>query len=347
MIVSWMIAAVALMLGVVAWLRATSAALRLSGTLRWIAAALWSVIGAAAVVASMVGTTWALRAGREVYHPWYAHPDRLFLLLVAVGVTTGWGMARAGAWLPMRVRAPRHPVVIWSLALPIWLVLAGASTWFTPAAAYLWTLPLLTAAILLVVAPLEQAPVIRIASIVILAVAGTLWLRNTVDLLRFATAVLGRLPIITPVYAYAAMMACAGLMIVPPFLAVTTREQPVSRPALVTSVCLLALAIAAGAAALAPAYTSDRPQRRHVRALQEPDNRTIWEITALEPGIDLAPGRTTRMDTPNQRSPRERAMGTLPRSFRLPSHRHTARTSAGGSRRLLRSSLSRGAPRFP
>ena len=63
-----------------------------------------------------------------------------------------------------------------------------------------------------------------------------------------------------------------------------------SRPALVTSVCLLALAIGAGAAALAPAYTSDRPQRRHVRALQEPDNRTIWEVTALEPGIDLGPG---------------------------------------------------------
>ena len=33
----------------------------------------------------MVGATWALRAAREVYHPWYAHPDRLFLLLLAVG----------------------------------------------------------------------------------------------------------------------------------------------------------------------------------------------------------------------------------------------------------------------
>ena len=31
---------------------------------------------------------------REVYHPWYAQPDRLFVLLLAVGVTAGWGMSR-------------------------------------------------------------------------------------------------------------------------------------------------------------------------------------------------------------------------------------------------------------
>ena len=42
-----------------------------------------------AVVASMVGATWALRAAREVYHPWYARPGRLFLLLIAVGLTVG------------------------------------------------------------------------------------------------------------------------------------------------------------------------------------------------------------------------------------------------------------------
>jgi hypothetical protein len=333
MIVSWIIAAVALMLGVVAWLRATSAALRLSGTLRWIAAALWSVIGTAAVVASMVGTTWALRAGREV-PPVVRAPGSV--VPVARGRRRDNRMgndARRRMAADGRAR-PRHPVVIWSLALPIWLVLAGASTWFTPAAAYLWTLPLLTAAILLVVAPLEQAPVIRIASIVILAVAGTLWLRNTVDLLRFATAVLGRLPIVTPVYAYAAMMACAGLMVVPPLLAVTTREQPVSRPALVTSVCLLALAIAAGAAALAPAYTSEYAAAATRRALQEPDNRTIWEVTALEPGIDLGPGAPPGWTRQTNAAPRA-CHGDASAILRLPCHRHTARSSAGGSRRLL------------
>jgi peptidase M28-like protein len=290
MIVSWIVAATALMLGGVACIRMISTALQLVGPLRWLIAAVWALAGVAAVVATMAGATWALRAAREVYHPWYAHPDRLFLLLAAVGATTGWAMTRAGAWLPDQLRAPRNPVVMWSFALPVWLVLAALAAWLAPAAAYLWTLPLFAAGALLVVVRYENEALMRVASIVILAVAGTLWLRNAVDLLRFATAVLGRLPIITPVYAHAAILAGAGVMIAPPLLGATARPQPVSRPALVTGVCLLAVAVAAGAAALAPAYTSEHPLRRHIRALQEPDGRTIWEVTSLEPGIDLGPG---------------------------------------------------------
>ena len=293
MIVSWIIAAAALGLGLVACGRTMSAALLLAGPLRWLVTAVWTIVGSAAVVGMMAGTTWALRAAREVYHPWYAHPDRLFLLLAAVGLTTGWAVTRAGAWVPVRFRGPRDPVVVWSLALPVWLVLAGAATWLAPAAAYLWTLPLFAAGALLLVLRTDNVALVRAASIVILAVAGTLWLRNTVDLLRFATAVLGRLPLVTPFYAYAALMAAGGVMIVPPLLAATAREQPVGRPALVTGLCLLAVAIAAGSAALAPAYTSERSLRRHIRVLQEPDNKTIWEVTSLEPGLDLGPGAPT------------------------------------------------------
>lgn len=290
MIVSWIIAAAALMLGSIACLRTIVEALRIAGGIRWILTVVWTVIGVAAVIGAMTGATWALRAAREVYHPWYAHPDRLFLLLLAVGVTAAWAVTRAGAWLPTRVRAPRDPVVIWSLALPIWVVAAGAMAWLAPAAAYLWTLPLLTAGMLLSFIRLDHIVVVRSASVIILAVAGTLWLRNTFDLLHFATAVLGRLPIITPVYVYAGLMALPGVMIIPPLVAASVREHPITRPALVTAFCLLAVAIAAGAAALAPAYTSERPLRRHVRALQETDNRTIWEVTSLEPGVDLGPG---------------------------------------------------------
>ena len=54
-------------------------------------------------------------------------------------------------------------------------------------------------------------------SIVVLAVAATLWLRDTVELFRFLVAVFGRLPIVTPVFVYAALLAAAGVMIVPPF----------------------------------------------------------------------------------------------------------------------------------
>ena len=94
----------------------------------------------------MIGATWALRAAREVYHPWYARPDRLFLLLLAVGIDRRRGVWRAlGAWLPARAHGLRHPVVAWSVALPVWIALARDALWLAPAAAYLWTLPLLAA----------------------------------------------------------------------------------------------------------------------------------------------------------------------------------------------------------
>ena len=58
---------------------------------------------------------------------------------------------------------------------------------------------MLTAGILLLLTPPDSDPALRIASIVVLAVTATLWLRDTVELLRFIVAVFGRLPIITPV----------------------------------------------------------------------------------------------------------------------------------------------------
>jgi hypothetical protein len=122
-------------------------------------------------------------------------------------------------------------------------------------------------------------------------VAGTLWLRNTVDLLNFATVVFGRLPLIMPASVFAAIIATAGLMIVPPIIAIVTRPTRIRRPTLLTALCLMMVAIATGAAALAPAYTYERPLRRHVRALQEPDSPTaIWEVASIEPGVDLAAG---------------------------------------------------------
>jgi hypothetical protein len=303
MVVSWVIDAAALLLGVAAWIRVMSAALRVAGPLRWIVAAVWSLIGTAVVSFAMIGATWALRTAREVFHPWYAHPDRLFLLLLAVGLTAGWGIARIGAVLPMRVRGIRDPTVTWSLTLPVWILLSAGATWFTPSAAYLWTVPLLTAAACLIavsvsrrripdgVSRMREIELMRISSIVVLAVTGTLWLRNTVDLLQFATAVFGRLPLIMPVYVFAAVIAAAGVMVVPPLMAALARRAPIRRPALVSAFCLAAIAIATAAAALAPAYTYERPLRRHVRALQEPDGATaIWEVASIEPGLDLGFG---------------------------------------------------------
>lgn len=302
--------------GVLAWVRVTRAAIRFGGPGRWLLTLVWTALGAVVVVAAMIGATWALRASREVYHPWYATPDRLMLLLATVGATLGWGITRLGVWLPTRAHGVRHPLVTWSLALPVWIALALGALWFAPDAAYLWTLPLLAAGALLLVVPPASGAAIRIASLVVLAVASMLWLRETVELFRFMVAVFGRLPIVTPVVAYAALLSAAGIMVVPPLVATISGVRPVLPPSLVTAVCLVAVVIAAGLAYSAPAYTHEQSLRRYVRALQEPGAATAtWEVASVEPGLDLGDGAPAGW-TPRADAPRASvAWGTLPHPF--------------------------------
>ncbi|MCA1559109.1 MAG: M20/M25/M40 family metallo-hydrolase [Acidobacteria bacterium] len=288
---SWAVAAAALLLGVIAWVKVTAAALRLGGVGRWLLTALWSLLGLAAAAGAMVVAAWGLRAAREVYHPWYAHPDRLFLLMAVAGATAAWSVGRIGQWLPARTHGVRHPVLTWSFTLPVWMALASAMLWLAPAAAYLWMVPLLVAGFLLVLVPPANALAVRTVSIVVLGVSGTLWLRETVELMRFVVAIFGRLPAITPALVYPALMVTGALMIVPPLIAAVTATQPLRRPAAVTTLCLLALVASAALAYVAPAYTPERPLRRYLRALQEADGRTaVWEVASVEPGLDLDSG---------------------------------------------------------
>ncbi len=175
-VVGWVLALAAPLVGIIAWVRVVGAAIKLEGLLRWLLTSLWTLAGSAAVVASMVGATWALRAAREVYHPWYARPGRLFLFLLAVGFTIGWSIARLGQWLPRRAHGLRHPLVAWSLALPVWVVLAAGMLSLAPGAAYLWLLPLLGAGLLFSILPLSNAVAVRAASVVIFLITATLWL---------------------------------------------------------------------------------------------------------------------------------------------------------------------------
>lgn len=289
--IGWGTALLAVLVGFLAWVRTARAAIVLGGAGRWLLTFVWTGLGAAIVVAAMIGGTWALRASREVYHPWYSTPDRLMALLAAIGVTVGWGIARLGRWLPARAHGVRHPIVTWSIALPAWIALALATLWFAPSAAYLWTLPLLTAGALLLVTPVTSGAAIRAVSIVVLAVTATLWLRETVELFRFVVAIFGRLPMVTPVFVYAALLATAGVMIVPPLVAAAGATRPILGPSVLTPACLLAIVVAAGLAYAAPAYTHEQPLRRSVRALQDADAPTAtWEVASTEPGLDLGEG---------------------------------------------------------
>lgn len=297
------LSALALIGGVVAWVRVSGDAVRSSGLLRWILTIAWGWLGGLSVAASMAAATWLLRVAREVYHPWYARPGRLFLLLIATGVAVGWGMARLGRWLPASAHPARRPALAWCVILPVWIVLAAGALWFAPSAAYLWVLPLAAAGVLLSVVPIHNNSLVRIASLLVLAVSATLWLRHTHDLSRFIVSIMGRLPIVTPSFVYAAVLSAAGVMIVPPFLAFVAAEQPLRRPWRVTAVILIALAVAIGAAYRAPAYTHDQPLRRHVRAIQDTtEAQATWEVASVEPGLDLAP------DAPGQWAPTDGEM---------------------------------------
>ncbi len=284
------ISLVALPLGIVAWLRIMRAAIRLEGLLRWLLTAFWTLVGSAAVVASMVGATWALRVAREVYHPWYARPGRLFLLLLAVGITVGWSIARLGRWLPARAHGVRHPLVAWSIALPVWVALGAATLWLAPGAAYLWLLPLLCAGMLLSIVPVASSVAVRAISGIVFVLTAALWLSPATALLYFMVAVFGRLPIVTPVFVYAALMAAAGVMLLPPLVATITKTRPFVRPSLETALCLFAVAATAGYAYVAPGYTDEEPLRRAARAVQEGDGPATWDVGSVEPGLDLGEG---------------------------------------------------------
>jgi hypothetical protein len=290
-VTAWLLALVALVTGLLAWFKLLAASIRLVGLWRWVVEAIWSLLGVVWVAACMVGVTWLLRESRTVYQPWYAYPGRLFLLLLATAVLAGWLAARVGAWLPERVRAPRHPMLVWSVTLPVWLALCLAAAAVAPVASFLWSLPLLVAGVALLAVPIASGPVVRAVSVIVLAVAATLWLRDTLELMRFLVAVMGRLPIITPVYVYAALMLCCGLMIAPPLVAVAAQTRPLLRPSIVTAALLVVVVAAAGVAYASPAYTYAQPQRRHARVLVDAGSSSAtYEVGSVEPGLDLEAG---------------------------------------------------------
>ena len=104
-VTAWLIAALSLGCGLLAWFKALGASVRLVGLGRWVLDAVWAVVGVAAVAGASIGGTWLLRAARTVYHPWYAHPERMFLMLLALGILAGWladpsrrAAAQARAW---------------------------------------------------------------------------------------------------------------------------------------------------------------------------------------------------------------------------------------------------------
>jgi hypothetical protein len=129
--------AAALLAGLFGWLTAFAAARRTVGLRPTLLTVAWTAVGAAAVAGAMAGAAWLLRATRESYHPFYAHPDRFFLYLTVAGALGAWGILRIGHLMPARARGSTRPAVTWMIALPCWAGLAIAAQALAPSGAYL------------------------------------------------------------------------------------------------------------------------------------------------------------------------------------------------------------------
>jgi Peptidase family M28 len=281
----------ALVAGLLGWFRVALESARLAGPGRLAMAAFWANAGLFAAFAAMTLAAAALRASREALHPWYAHPERFFILLVAAGGACAWAASRVGILLPERWHGVRHPALIWTIALPVWIVIAGVTSVFAPLSAFLWTLPLAAAGILLLTLPTRSVAAMRAAAVVVFVVVALLWLDNLAALAWFMVAVLGRQPVITPVWIYPAILTLGAMVLAPPAIAALVRQRRLLHPAVGTSAALLAIACAFAWAWMAPAYTEERPLRRVARYIDDaPGGTAFWEIGGVEPGLDLGDG---------------------------------------------------------
>lgn len=279
----------AVLFGALAWIRTLNRVRSMSGVIRLFVTAFWVVISACVVAGALWATAWSVRAVREVYHPWYAHPDRFLLLMILVAVCASWSLFRFAALLPAFLRGANDPSVIWTITLPVWMILSAVTDRLLPAASYLWTLPLLAAGILLSVLPARARGLVTAASTLIFVATAVVWGRETLELFGFLIEEMGRVSMVTRAFIFPALLMTAGIMLVPPAMASLTAVARLAvRPSAVTALLLTATVIAASLTYAAPAYTPDRPLRREVRFLQDDANhRVVWQVGSNEPGLDV------------------------------------------------------------
>lgn len=286
-----LLAVLAICLGVVAWVRMVRH-LAASDAIRFIATALWGVLALATAVVAMVGASWLLVASSAVHHPWYASPMRACALIVVSGVLGPWLLTRLAFVVPERVRYLREPASVWALMLPLWCGITAIFEAKAPLASPLWAFSLAIAGAALAVVPPARTAWLRAASGLVLVVTTLLFLRDGLMLYEFLVAVLGRLPIVTPIWVLPLFIAFAGMMIVPPAVAALIGfvEGRRGHGSMGTGL-LAAFAVTLGLAYMAAPYTADRPARRSVVYVHDAViGQAWWEVGGNEPGLDLAHG---------------------------------------------------------
>ncbi len=276
-------------LGLVAWIRIVRH-LAAGDAIRFVATALWGVLALAAGIGAMVVSSWLLVASSAVHHPWYASPMRAGALIVVSGALGPWLLTRLALVSPARVRYLREPASVWALGLPIWGIVTAFFEVTAPLASPLWAVSLAIAGAALAVVPPARTSWMRGASLLVLGVTTLLFLTDGVRLYEFLVAVLGRLPLVTPIWVLPLFIAFVGVMIVPPATAALIGFVEGRRGhGAMGGVLLAAFAVTLAVAYMAPAYTLDRPARRSVVYVHDTlTGQAWWEVAGNEPGLDLA-----------------------------------------------------------
>jgi hypothetical protein len=280
----------ALAAGVVAFVRAARATVRAGGGRALVLVACWALAGLAGVTAGAVGSMALLRAVREVYHPWYAHPGRFALVIVLSGLAAGWLIGRLAVHLPAGMRLPRHAAVVAVPTLPAWMALAAWTGAVAPRAAYLWVLPLLALSAPVALAGTGRA-VMAVASAAALAAAAVLWLPDTAMVFAFMVPLTGRLSGVTPVWVLPSVLLAAAVMVAPPLIALSVAAGA-PRLRFATRAVLLSAGFALGWAYWAAAYTPERPLQLTLVSLSGAGGRagTVDVVAGNEPVPSLGPG---------------------------------------------------------
>jgi hypothetical protein len=275
-------------LGAIVWLVLTRRLARGErGVFGVLIAAAWSLAGMTAGAVAMVAVAWALRASRAELNPWYAAPHWLVGCTLAIGLLTFVLVSRLAPRTPARLAPTRTPASVWWLALPLWIGVAALLQVTAPSASYLVALPLLAASAAIAAAG-TRAMRLRVASAIVLVVSAHFWVPDAIRLLSFLPALLAWFAIVPPPWLFAALMIAALAMCGPPVAAMAAGLRPPPR-ALVVVAALMAIGFAA-LAWRAPAYTSERPQRRTLRYVHDAvRGQAWWEQGGPEPQIALTP----------------------------------------------------------
>ena len=181
----------------------------------------------------------------------------------------------------------------------MWVALLVLALRYAPAASYLVSVPLL--AVIALVTPsvwlVGSEPVprtwpARVGSILVVVITWMLWAPDLLTLLPFAVTLLGRMPIVTPTWAYPAVFFLAGIVLWPPVLAVLVgRMRWRVAHGIAAGTLMFALVVTGVLAWVAPAFTVERPQQRSALFVDDRIRGAAhWELHGNEPGVDIGAG---------------------------------------------------------